>query len=162
MTPFFEHDRDHRSDECDIPVWDAVIGSRIATQNPAEAVAIALVVGLVDRRLRRAIRRGGLDTSAQVRRRQRLEAEDFARRLPDADVWVPWTTAWLMPPPLASARSLVFKVIRIGRRYGLSRWRIELLVAAVRLQDRASSAVRSLRRWRWRPFAYRNGGSRRA
>lgn len=118
------------------------IGSHIAVRHTAEAVAVMLVAGLTALRLKRAVRRGGLDTSAQIRRRQRLEAEEFARRLPDGEAWASWAADWLGAPPLGSPTRQMFATLRMLRRYGLSPLAIRLTVCLSRSWHRIMSVVR--------------------
>ena len=109
---------------------------------PTEAVAIGLVVGLTGKRLHALERQPGLDGAAQVRRRERLEALDFAARLPDAARWQRWIGQWLTAPALESEGQREARIAGDLRRNNVPTWLIRVLLAG----SRGVQAVRALRR----------------
>jgi hypothetical protein len=79
------------------------ISRSAATTYPVEALALLLVMGEAGTRLARVRPNARADTVAQVFRRQRLAALDFAGRLPSPTAWEKWINDWLQPPVPASA-----------------------------------------------------------
>jgi len=118
------------------------VSREFALDFPAEAVAIGLVVGLTEQRLGAGTRHAGLDARAQVRRRERLEALDFAAHLPNALRWQGWVREWLTVGTLESEEQQRARVAGDLRRNNVPEPLIRLLLAG----SRALGTLRALRR----------------
>lgn len=128
-----------------------VIAREFALTFPAECVAIALVVAVTAARMDRRSTRSNPDVAAQMRRRERIEALDFARRLPDAVRWEQWTASWLAVTRVEGGFRRTLRLVRDQRRYGLPWWLIRVVAILTGWRNRSLRTWREVRRRLLRP-----------